>query len=392
MNKITLLLLLLLPYVKTFAQALTGDEIVVSHAVNDDLYVAGGTVMINAPIHSDLVVAGGTVVISDSISEDILVAGGKVTLHGFAGDDVRCIGGTVPVDAPISGDLIVTGGQVHIDKKTIVSGQLLCSGGEVTLDGTVRGNVKDASGRFTFNGIAEKDLECKGDNLVVNGTVIGNSMLAANAITLGSGARFDGNIRYWNKEGSFDFRPAMKGGAATYDQKLEIEDGNWRYLGFATAFMVFWYLGTALVMIALLEYLFSITFKNSADTAKTTSLKSLGLGLLFLVGAPIGILVLFASIIGLPLGLLALVGYVTIALLGTVIVSLLIANWINNTYYQSSWPFGRITITAFAIFIFLKLASLTPMVGPLVMLLLACLAFGSILQNIRWRKKTYAVR
>jgi hypothetical protein len=35
---------------------------------------------------------------------------------------------------------------------------------------------------------------------------------------------------------------------------------------------------------------------------------------------------------------------------------------------------------------FLKLASLTPFAGPLIMLLLACMAFGGILQNVRWRR------
>lgn len=369
-----------------YGQVRTGDNISVTQTVNSDFYIAGGTITISAPIHGDLIVAGGTVIVNDSVTQDILIAGGNITLNGFVGDDVRCGGGIVQVSAPISGDLIVTGGQVHINKPTIVSGQLLSSGGEVTLDGLVKGNVKDASGSFILNGTVEKDLECRGGKIMINGSVNGNSIMAANTIQLGSDARFKGNVRYWDKMGPFDFKNALVGGTATYDAGLEIENGKWHYLGFASFIMVLWYLGTALVMIALLEYFFSRTFKNAANTIKDTSLRSLGLGLLFLIGVPLAIVVLFVTIVGVPLALLTLVTYVTILLLGTVIVSLLIANWINNTYYQASWQNARIVIAAFGIFIFLKLASLTPFVGPLIMMLLVCMAFGGLLQNISWRR------
>ena len=94
----------------------------------------------------------------------------------------------------------------------------------------------------------------------------------------------------------------------------------------------------------------------------------------------------FVSVIGLPIGVLLLIAYVTILLLATVMVSLLAANWINNTYYQSAWGTGRIIIVALAIFIFLKLFTLTPFIGPLIMLLLACMSFGAILLTVKWRR------
>jgi len=81
-----------------------------------------------------------------------------------------------------------------------------------------------------------------------------------------------------------------------------------------------------------------------------------------------------------------LIGYITILLLATAIVSLLIAHGINNFYYEFTWSNTKISLVAFGIFIFLKLASLTPVIGPLFMLLLVCLALGGILQNINWRR------
>lgn len=372
---------------KTISQIRSGESVIIDHPVNDDLYVAAGTVTVNAPVRGDLIVAGGTVVINDSVSQDVLVAGGNITLNGLVGDDIRCAGGTVRLFNKVAGDFIVAGGEVNVHDLSVVSGDLLSSGGKVIVDGTIKGEIRDASGEFVLNGSAEQDITCKGGKIVINGTVSGNSVLAANTIELGPKARFVKDVKYWNKKGSLDFGRSINGSKATFDGSLEIEDGKWHYLGFASFVMVIWYLATALVMIVLIQYLFGLTLKNAANTVRNTSLKSLGLGFLFLVGVPLSIVLLFITVIGIPLAVLASLAYVTILLLATIIVSLLASNWINNTYYQSSWGNGRIVIAAFGIFIFLKLASLTPAVGPLIMLLLACMAFGGILLNVKWRRK-----
>ena len=375
-----------------FSQMKGGDNVVIREKVDHDLYVAGGTVTIDAPVYGDLIVAGGTITVNDTITQDILIAGGNILLNGYVGDDIRCAGGTVNLSNNIIGDVVATGGRIYIDKEVVINGNLLISGGQATVDGEVKGSINSASGTLTLNGKAGNDIECRGGSITINGIVNGNSIIAANTINLGPDAVFNKDVKYWNKKHSLDFGKTLHGGAAIFDPSLELENGKWYYLGFASFLMVLWYLGTAFVLILLIQYLFSTTLKIAANTVKSTSLKSLGLGLIFMVGVPIAVVVSFITIVGLPIGILMLIGYVTLVLLATIIVALLAANWINNTYYQSTWGTGRLVLAAFVIFIFLKLFSLTPFIGPLIMLLLACIAFGGILQNIKWKSnKTLAL-
>lgn len=370
----------------TVGQFRSGDNLVIDEAVDQDLYIAGGTVTINAPIRGDLVVAGGTITVNDSVAQDVLVAGGNIALNGVVADDIRCAGGTIRLDGEVHGDFVVTGGEIDIVKGATVAGNLLSSGGRVTLDGNVKGNVKNASGTFTLNGVVEHELEAKSGMIRINGEVQGQTMIAAETIELGAGARFRKDVRYWNESGSLDFKNSLLGGTGTYDAGLEMEHGKWHYLGFASVIMALWYLGTALVMIFLIQHLFSQTLRSAANSVKNDSLKSLGLGFLFLIGVPITVLVMFITLIGIPIAVLTFISYIAVILFATVIVALLISNWISNTYYESSWRNRKISVAAFGIFIFLKLASLTPVVGPLVMLLLACMAFGGILLNIKWKR------
>jgi hypothetical protein len=254
------------------------------------------------------------------------------------------------------------------------------------LDGIVKGNVKTGAGTFILNGLIENDLDCRGGKIEINGTVNGLSVMAANSISIGANAAFNKNVRYWNKKGTPDFRQSLKNATATYDPSLKIQTGRWYYLGAATLLGLLWYLGMALVLIMIVQYLFSSTIRKAADTVFNSSLKSLGMGFLFFIAVPVAAIVAFVTIIGVPVGLLLLFSYIALILLATIITSTVAANWFNNRN-KKQWNYWRLVFAAFGIFVLLKLVSAIPFAGWVIMILLVCMAFGGILLNINWRRK-----
>jgi cytoskeletal protein CcmA (bactofilin family) len=362
-----------------------GKDIIITQAVYENLYTAGENITINAPVYGDLVIAGGNITINDTIQKDILLAGGTVIFNGYAGDDVRCAGGNLFVKKDIKGDLVITGGTVVIDKNVTISGNLLVSGGDITLNGTVKGNIRGAFGKFTMNGVIEKDMDCKGANLIINGSVMGKSVLSAMDIEIGDNAAFNDNVRYWNKKGSLDVKQAVKKGQVMYDPSLKVETGRWYYIGWMSLMAVIWYLGTAILMIFLTQFLFSKTMRRASDTGSTQTVKSLGYGLLYLIGVPVITIIAFIIVIGVPIGFILLFGYIITMALATVITSVIAANWFN-TKYNHNWGTGKMVLTATGIFIVLKLLSVTVFLSWLVVVA-SLMAFGAILLNINWRRK-----
>jgi hypothetical protein len=362
-----------------------GKDIIITQAVNENLYTTGNNITINAPVYGDLVTAGSNITINDTIQNDILLAGGTVFFNGYAGDDVRCVGGTMYIKKDIKGDLVITGGTVTIDKNVTIGGNLLVSGGDIILNGTVKGNIRGAYGKFTMNGRIEKDMNCKGGNLIINGTVMGKSVLSALDIEIGDNAVFTDDVRYWNTKGSLDFKQSVKKGQATYDTSLKIETGRWYYIGWMSFVAVIWYLGTAILMIFLTQFLFSKTMRRASDTVFTETLKSLGYGLLYLVGVPITMIIAFITVVGIPIGLVLLFFYILTMALAAVITSVVAANWLN-TKHNYNWGTGKMVLTATGIFIVLKLLSLTVILSWLVAVA-SLIAFGAILLNINWRRK-----
>lgn len=301
------------------------------------------------------------------------------------GDDIRCGGGNIRISKNIAGDVVVVGGTVVIDNGVTVGG-LLTSGGDITVYGNVNGEVRGAFGTLVLNGAIAKDIDCRGGKITVNGTVNGKAVISATDIIVGNNAAFNSDVRYWNKKGTLDFKQSIKNNKATYDASLRLQTGQWYYLGAATIIGLLWYLGMALLMIMIVQYLFGYTMKKTADTVFSSSLKCLGYGFLFLIGVPLVAVVALVTIIGVPIGILLLFGYVALIILAAVITSVVAANWFNNrNNYQ--WHYWRIVFAAFGIFALLKLISTVPFVGWLLIALLTCMAFGGILLNIHWKRK-----
>jgi hypothetical protein len=360
-------------------------NVIISQPVYEDLYVAGGNITINAPIYGDLIIAGGTIVINDTVTNDILLAGGNIIFNGSVGDDIRCAGGTIRISKNVTGDVVAAGGKVIIDAGVSIGG-LMVSGGDITVNGDVSGNVKGIFGHLYLNGNIGKDIDCRGGTISINGRVDGKSVLSASSITIGSQAVFNNDVRYWSDQDVLDFEKNIKNGKAIYDPSLRIRSEKWYFLGAASPFFFLWYLGIALLMILIFQYLFAATMKKAADAFFNQSLKSLAFGFLFFIGIPIAAVVAFITVVGVPVGLFLVFVYISLILLATVITAIIIANWLNNRY-EKKWSYLRLAFAAFGIFVLLKLVSLTPVVGWIIMILLICISFGAILLSIPWKKR-----
>jgi hypothetical protein len=195
-------------------------------------------------------------------------------------------------------------------------------------------------------------------------------------------------VRYWAPSKEIDFKGALKNGNAVYDPSLRMRREQWYFLGFTSVLGVLWYIGTVFLMILLIQYLFSRTMKKAGETAYNKALRSLGYGLLFWIGVPVVAVVACITIIGVPIGIIMLVGYVFLALLAGSITSVVTANWLNSRSV-ANWPYWRMVFIALGIFVVFKILALTPFLGMFIFALLVCIAFGSILLNINWRRNPH---
>jgi hypothetical protein len=364
-----------------------GNTVVISQPTLENLYIAGGTLTINAPVYGDLVIIGGTVIINDSILGDILIGGGNLTLNGFVSSDIRGMGGEILLSKNVEGDVLLAGGTLHIEKNVVIS-NLIAAGGKVTLDGTVTKDVKMAAGEFIFNGRIGGNLDIRGDKVTINGEIGGLSSIAAStSILIRESAIFRRDIRYWVPGYEPAFGSSLTNAKATRDASLKMNEKRWYYLGWGSVLFLIWYMGMALLMIMAIQYFFSRTIHQAAVTSGRDTMKAFFRGLVFLLLMPLVILILFVTVIGIPIAVILLFFYIALIILASCMVGSTAAHWYNERY-ENQWTFWPMVFASFGFFILFKLISLTPLIGWLFTLIAVSTVFGAILMNIKWKKST----
>ncbi len=307
---------LLLPLSTHAALIKGGDEYSLRQldVVTGDLYVGAGTASIAGVVRGDLSVGGGTVLYSGYTAGDILVGGGTVTLTGRANDDVRVVGGTVIVSGPIAGDLIVAGGQVRVESTASIAGDVLVGGGRVVFDGPVQGNVRVYGGQVDIESIVNGSVEAAADKLVI-----------------GPRARIRGDLIYRAPQRAVIANSAVIDGKTIYKETKDFAAmGKTSVREAVTAFLGLWLI-LKFIMTLLIALIIALLFGNLAHELVYRVVHepwwTVLMGFVLLVSLPVATLLICMTIVGIPIGILALLMYAFFILLSIPLASLICGVW-----------------------------------------------------------------
>lgn len=261
-----------------------------NETVEGDYFAAGDQVEIYGSVTGDVYAAGGIVIIDGQVGGDVLAAGGTITIGGSVAQNVRALGGQVNVRAQIGRNLSVAGGNIDISDTANVTGNLAVVSGSVNVDGPIGGNVQAGVG-----------------SLVLSNTVDGDVNAGVGALSVTSGAQVNGNLTYYSdNQASISESAVISGGvnremptkgAASYTPKFDFDR---MFKGFGSVFRITSIL-TTFVIGVLLVYFYPDFMKKTSSVVKTKSLRSFFIGLSFVFLAPIVLVLVAITIIGLPL-------------------------------------------------------------------------------------------
>ncbi len=260
------------PYIKA------GDNITISGTINGDAYVAGGVVTIDGEINGDLLVGGGVVTIKGKVENDVRAAGGMITIDGKVGRNVTALGGTVTFgsDTDIDGDVVVAGGTfAHLGN---IDGKALIYSSDTTLGGRVGRDIT----------------------------------VTAEKVSVLKTALLDGNLNYTaDKEASVSAEARIVG-AVKRTALTQVGSSVRKGLsGVRFGVNLLSYLSMLLLGLILLR----VAPRQTTAVAKLIGeqpWKSMGFGFLGLVLAPVAIVILMISVVGVPLAAILTGAYILI--------------------------------------------------------------------------------
>jgi len=359
--------LVLLPSLTLGATLKVNEEISIKKPVEDNLYTAGGNVSINSPISGDLFTAGGNVFISENVSEDITAAGGLISVLGNSGGDTRIAGGNILISNNVGGELIVVGGSVNISSNTTVKGDLISASGLISMNGDIGGNAKIVGGVVNINGHIKGNVVVKADE----------------KITISEGAVIDGNLEYsaQSAEALKIEEGAIISGKTSFTEiktlsKMDAKTTKGFFLSAIGTFAI--YKLFAFIVTALILFLLFKGFSNSVSkNAEGNYLRFIGKGFIALIIIPATVVLLFITILGIPLGILTLLSYIFLILISCIYANVIFGAWISKFIYKSN----AITVTwknIIAGTILLALITYIPFIGWIISLIVFLISLGAI--------------
>ncbi|MFC3477784.1 bactofilin family protein [Halobacterium litoreum] len=311
--------------------------------------------------------AGGTIV----VEEGETVTGG-----------LQATGGTVVVRGTVEGGVEAFAGTVVVDDTGTVEGDLTGAAGSIRVAGTVDGNVQAAAGSvdITDTGVVTGDVETGAGSFVLDGRVDGTVRVGAGSISLGENASVGGDFRYDGDLTRAD--GATVGGELVQDDSLGLDVFPLLPQIAGWLFAVYTLLLT-LAFGAILLVAFPGVSRTAADGAANRPLRTAGWGLLAFLLAPLLAVVLFLSIVGIPLGLLWLFVYVFVLIAAFVWGAYALGAWgLSLADYENKWAALVVGVLG------VELLGRIPILGGFVDLAVLLLGLGAVaLSFYAWTKR-----
>lgn len=339
-----------------------GESVIQRGTVTEDLYLAGGRVSVAANVAGDVTAAGARVTIEDSVDGDILIFGGSVDIRARIRDDARIGGGEINIRGNVGDDLLVAGGSVSIAPETVIGGRAWLAGGTLEINGRIG-----------------KGLKAAGGEIIIAGEILGDAELLGETIELRPGTRIHGQLNY-RSPNPLKVSPDAEVRGSLTRLPFEMQRHEDRHGG-ARVFILL-SLFTAAVVLWLLFPRFALA---TAQGVREAPWRSLGLGLAVLAGGPLLIVLLLASVVGLWLGLLTLILYMALLLLGYLTGILFVADAGLQQLRKQKPPTRGWTIAAIAVtLVVLTLLRLVPVIGGLTVFALLLFGLGALSHTL-WR-------
>ena len=355
-------LLALLSASAAFAAYQSGEAIIVTEPLDEDVYLAGRRIEVRAPLAADLVAAGQQIEVSAAVGGDVLAAGERVRLQAVR-DDVRAAGRSVRLEGAVGGHVVAAGAEVVLTPAARVGDWAWLAGDEVRIDSRIGGELRVVARRVQ-----------------IAGTIAGDAHIDSDRIELLPGARIEGDLYVQAAQAPTLDRQAVAG-EIVFRQRRGQESPPSAASAAMAGLMALAVLATAAVVIYLLFPGFA---RRAATRLAGAPLPSLGLGFAVLAATPLLAVILLISGFGALLGLVLLVLY---------LLALPVGLWVGLAFLasrglaMSGKPGGRGwgALAMLLAVVLVALLQLIPVLGGLAVFVLLLLGLGAASLQL-WRQ------
>jgi len=277
----------------------SGDSVSVEpgEVIDDDLFIAGSSVTVAGTVTGDVLAAGQVVRITGPVGGSVMAAGQDVRVTGDVAGSVRAAGQTVTLGGDVGRNAAAAGQTLLVAETARIQRDLHAAGNLLDLDGAVGRNVGMAASSGTVRGQIGGELRFEGNALKLAPSArVGGNLLhrSSQPLEIASGAVIAGETQQLPPKPRGPERQPRASKAHRILPLLTL-------ISFPAVF-VFGVVGLALG---------PRLFLASANAVGRRLWWNAFLGILILLLGPAAVFVVTITVVGIPIGLLAFIAWMT---------------------------------------------------------------------------------
>jgi hypothetical protein len=349
-------------------------QVAPNETIDDDLFAGGGqTVTIGGHVTGDAYAAGETVVVNGVIDGDLLAAAQQVIVDGSVGGNVRAAGADVTVNGTVGHNVSALAQHVNLTSNGRILGSIVALGQSIDAFGQVGRGIAAGGGTLQLAGPVGGPVTARVENLLVAPT-------ARLASSLDYQAKQEAAVPAGTVSGAVHFEPTPQQAPRPEPLFNGLFDLG-SLIGLVGSFLI----GAVTIM------LMPRAAARAAELGRQQPWQSFGLGLVVLIGVPIGAALVAITLIGVPLALCIMALYTLGLFLAWPAVGLVLGTLLSQMV-RADHPLPVLGALAVGL-IGLHLLTHVPVLGPLVVFCAVVFGLGMLAQTVRrWRQRTQLPR
>jgi len=343
------------------AQAVRSAENVTvpkNQVINSMLLSTGTDIKIEGTINGDLFCFGQDIVISGIVLGDIYCAGQNITFTGNASGSVRLAGQDITYSGKSLGSVSLAAQKVTVQNGTDIGRDLLVAASNATIDGKIGRDASIAATNATVTGTIGRDLGGRYQFL-----------------TLAPSANVKGSIDYTSQNDLLKSSTTQVGGAINRRNVAAKSGTQLPSIYVFAAYVFISLLIVSLTVVLIFPKLFARTTKEISERTGAT----IGKGLLTLFIAPIVLIVISATLVGIPLAGLAFAAWLVVLFLSGPIFAYYVGHRITKGKHS---PF----VTMLAGSVIVLLLYLIPVVNAVIGMVVGIVGSGAAVGALKHHK------
>jgi len=331
-------------------------------SIDEELWINADDIDIQGTVNDDLFFFGNMVELGGTFTDDVWgMAKRAVKITGQMDQDLRIYGQkTIQLNGTVTEDLMAFGDTVQLDTNAVVKGSAIIRGRVVVITGQHEGDLRISAA----------------ESVSINGKIDGDVFLEGNGISVEPGTEITGNLSY-----NAPRELILKNGVVLNGELIRSKNIDPAYersvksaiLGLQMLMFI-----TTLVFGMIFLRLFPKGVHNAVNIAQNDRRPALLVGSATLLGLGLFAIVAFASVVGIPMGLLLTATLMLLVTSGKVVVAFTVGQWILK---QKGKRVNSVmqTFSLFVGLLFVYLATMLPFVGGFIWFVVSFLGVGTIL-------------